>query len=55
MTGCPALEPLQRRLAVGVPGAESKKIIAGRFGVSEDQVRQIEEQGLEGGWPPLVQ
>ena len=37
----------------GVRVAESRKIIARRFGVSENQVRQIEEQGLEGGWPPL--
>lgn len=38
----------------GVKVAESRKIIARRFGVSEDQIRQIEEQGLEAGWPPLT-
>jgi hypothetical protein len=37
----------------GVRVAESRKIIARRFGVSENQVRQIEELGLESGWPPL--
>jgi hypothetical protein len=37
----------------GASVAESRKIIAGRFGVSEEQVRKVEEQGLEGGWPPL--
>ena len=38
----------------GVRVAQSRKIIARRFGVSEDQIRQTEEQGLESEWPPLV-
>jgi hypothetical protein len=37
--------------AVGV--ARSRKLVAERFGVSEQQVRDIEREGLEGEWPPL--
>jgi hypothetical protein len=33
--------------------AQSRRIIAERFGVSEDVVRRIEREGLEGHWPPL--
>jgi hypothetical protein len=33
--------------------AESRKVVATRFDVSEDQVRQIEREGLDNGWPPL--
>jgi hypothetical protein len=33
--------------------AQSRKVIAERFGVSENQVRQIEREGLDNGWPPL--
>jgi hypothetical protein len=37
--------------AVGVP--RSRKIVAERFGISEHQVRQIEQEGLDEEWPPL--
>ena len=37
--------------AVGVP--ESRKLVAERFGVSERQVREIEQEGLDHQWPPL--
>lgn len=33
--------------------ARSRTLIAERFGVSEDQVRRIEREGLDNGWPPL--
>jgi hypothetical protein len=33
--------------------AASRKLVAGCFGVSEDQVRQIEQEGLDNDWPPL--
>jgi hypothetical protein len=33
--------------------AESRKVVAQRFGVSEGQVRAIEREGLENEWPPL--
>jgi DNA-directed RNA polymerase sigma subunit (sigma70/sigma32) len=33
--------------------AQSRKAIAERFGVSEQRVRQIEREGLDGDWPPL--
>jgi hypothetical protein len=36
---------------VGV--ARSRKLIADRFGLSETQVKQIEEEGLDHEWPPL--
>lgn len=36
---------------VGV--ARSRQVIAGQFGVSVDQVRQIEQEGLDCEWPPL--
>jgi hypothetical protein len=32
---------------------ESRKATAERFGLSEQQVRRIEREGLDGGWPPL--
>lgn len=38
-------------LGMAVP--ESKKAVAERFGVTEDQVRQIEEEGVDQEWPPL--
>jgi hypothetical protein len=33
--------------------AQSRNFVAQRFGVSEHQVRQIEREGLDCGWPPL--
>jgi hypothetical protein len=33
--------------------AQSRQFIAKRFGVTEDQVRQIEREGLDRLWPPL--
>ena len=33
--------------------AKSRKVIAEKFEVSEDEVRKIEREGLEHGWPPL--
>lgn len=33
--------------------AESRQLIAGRFGISEDEVRKIEREGIENNWPPL--
>jgi hypothetical protein len=32
---------------------QSRKLIAERFGVTEDQVRHIEREGLDNDWPPL--
>ena len=37
----------------GMSPAESRKAVAGRFGASEGQVREIEEEGLDKEWPPL--
>jgi hypothetical protein len=33
--------------------AQSRPFVAQRFGVSESQVRQIEQAGMEQEWPPL--
>jgi hypothetical protein len=33
--------------------AKSRQIIAERFGLSDADVRQIEREGLDNGWPPL--
>ena len=33
--------------------AQSRTLMAERFGVNESQVRQIEREGIELGWPPL--
>ncbi len=33
--------------------AQSRKMMAQRFGVSESHVRQIEREGLAQQWPPL--
>jgi hypothetical protein len=54
-------EPLRREIfqalveaqdqALGV--ARSRKVIADRFGLDVNQVRQIEQEGLDHEWPPL--
>jgi hypothetical protein len=33
--------------------AQSRKVISERFGITEAQVRRIEQEGLAHGWPPL--
>ena len=37
----------------GAAVADSRRMVAGRFGVSEGQVRRIEREGLDARWPPL--
>jgi hypothetical protein len=37
----------------GVDTVVTRRRIAKRFGVTERAVRRIEEEGLEGEWPPL--
>ena len=37
----------------GASVAESRQIVAKTFAVSEEQVRQIEQEGLDEQWPPL--
>ena len=32
---------------------QSRKVIAERFGVNDEQIRKIEREGLEQQWPPL--
>jgi hypothetical protein len=36
---------------VGV--ARSRKLIADRFGLSESQIKLIEQEGIDREWPPL--
>lgn len=33
--------------------AQSRQIVAERFGIQEAEVRQIEREGLDRQWPPL--
>lgn len=35
--------------------ARSRMLVIERFGVSEQQVRQIEREGMDNQWPPLCQ
>jgi hypothetical protein len=37
----------------GMTPAQSRESIAEQFAVSEDLVRRIEREGIDGGWPPL--
>ena len=37
----------------GASATRSRQEVAARFGVSEQQVREIEREGLDGQWPPL--
>ena len=43
------VEAQDQRMSV----AESREVIAERFDISESQVRQIEQEGLDQQWPPL--
>lgn len=33
--------------------AESRKLVAERFGIAESQIREIEREGMKQQWPPL--
>lgn len=37
----------------GADVPRSRQLIAAQFGLSEDQVRLIEREGLDNLWPPL--
>jgi DNA-directed RNA polymerase sigma subunit (sigma70/sigma32) len=37
----------------GMAVPESRKEVAERYHITEDEVRQIEREGLEMKWPPL--
>ncbi len=37
----------------GMSVPQSKKVIAERFGISEAQLLEIEEEGVDQEWPPL--
>jgi len=40
---------------MGIPVRQSYQVISERFEITESQLRQIEEEGLEKEWPPLNQ
>jgi hypothetical protein len=33
--------------------SESRRVVVQQFGLSENQIRQIEREGLDQQWPPL--
>jgi hypothetical protein len=37
----------------GITVDDSRSRVAGQFGIDEDQVREIESEGLAKNWPPL--
>jgi hypothetical protein len=37
----------------GLTVAASRDLVASQYGVSPKQVKAIEAEGLDGGWPPL--
>ncbi len=39
--------------AGGVSVAQSRLTVTKRFGISDTQLRQIEDEGLDHEWPPL--
>src|SRR5262245_49515674 len=43
------VEEQDRELGVG----RARRTVAARFGLTEAQVRRIEQEGLDGEWPPL--
>jgi hypothetical protein len=43
------VEAQDQQMTVG----QSRKVIAERFGITEAQVRKIEQEGLAHGWPAL--
>jgi hypothetical protein len=54
-------EPERRRIFKALVVAQdcklsvvkSRQLVAARFRVSESQIQEIEQEGLEGAWPPL--
>jgi hypothetical protein len=36
-----------------MPVAESRRQIARRFGITDDELREIEREGLDNDWPPF--
>lgn len=37
----------------GLPVVDSRTAVAEKFAVTDDQVKAIEREGLDQGWPPL--
>ena len=39
----------------GVSVAASRTRVARAFGLTDDQVREVEREGIDGQWPPLAE
>ena len=39
----------------GMKVAESRALVAEKFGLTEHQVRRIEREGMDAQWPPLAE
>ena len=37
----------------GMGVVQSREEVAERFGISDREVRRVEQEGLDAGWPPL--
>jgi hypothetical protein len=49
----PTIEPEAGRKKILLSANGAGQFIGQHFGVTEDQVRQIEHEGLDRLWPPL--
>jgi len=38
----------------GLDAAKSREDVAGRFSLSQEQVKRIEKEGIDAEWPPLA-
>jgi hypothetical protein len=38
----------------GLTVERSRRVVAKRYGLNEQRVREIEREGLDGKWPPLA-
>ncbi len=57
----PLSEPCRKKIFLALVNAQdqklavaqSRKLMAERFGITESELLQIELEGIESGWPPL--
>jgi hypothetical protein len=38
----------------GMPAAVSRRVIAKRYGLDQDQIAEVEREGMDSDWPPLT-
>jgi hypothetical protein len=48
-----AFEDLVRAQDAGLPVARSRQMVAEKYDITEEQLRAIEDEGLDNEWPPL--